>query len=94
VLVPRYDKFMYYAAGLAAKEVDFREIAGNGEKALIVVSALVPAAWQSERILFDQPVLTRPQTKRVVLAVPVASLAALFRRLAADGARLEHVYDY
>ena len=94
VLVPRYDKFMYYAAALATKEVNFREIAGNGEKALIVVSALVPAAWQSQGILFEQPVLTRPRTKRVVLAVPVASLAPLLKRLTADGARLEHVYDY
>jgi hypothetical protein len=94
VLVPRYDKFMYYAAAMAAKGVEFREIAGNGEKALILVSALVPAAWQSEGILFEQPVLTRPQTKRVVLAVPVASLAPLLKRLAADSARLEHVYDY
>jgi len=94
VLVPRYDKFMYYAAGLAAKGVNFREIAGNGENAIILVSALVPAAWQSERMLFEQPVLTRPQTKRAVLAVPVGSLAPLLKRLAADGARIEHVYDY
>jgi hypothetical protein len=94
VLVPRYDRFMYYAAGLAAKGANFREIAGNGPNALILVSALVPAAWQADGVLFEQPVLTRPQTKRVVLAVPVGSLAPLLNRLAADGARLEHVYDY
>ena len=34
VLVPRYDQFMYYAAGLATKGASFREIAGNGEKSL------------------------------------------------------------
>lgn len=94
VLVPRYDRFMYYAAGLAAKGARFQEIAGNGEKTLILVSALVSADWQSDRLLFEQPVLTRPQIKRAVLAVPVGSLAALLNRLASDGALLEHVYDY
>jgi hypothetical protein len=94
VLVPRYDRFMYPAAWLAAKGATFQEIAGNGEKAIIVVSALVSADWQSDGLLFEQPVLTRPQTKRAVLAVPVGSLARLLNRLASDGARLEHVYDY
>jgi hypothetical protein len=98
VLVPRYDKFMHYAAGLAARNAGFREIAGNGSRAVILVSALVPAAWQPDglaaKTLFEQTILTRPQTKRAVLAVPVASLAPLLNRLGADGARLEHVYDY
>jgi hypothetical protein len=94
VLVPRYDKFRFYAAGLAAKGAGFREIAGN--RSLILVSALVSDTWQIEasRILFEQPILTQPHTKRVVLKVDVASLAPLLNRLAADGARLEHVYDY
>jgi len=92
VLVPRYDKFMYYAAGLAAKGANFEEIAGN--RTPILVSALVPETWQAEGTLLEQPILTRPHTKRVLLQVPVASLAPLLKRLAADGARLEHVYDY
>jgi hypothetical protein len=92
ILVPRYDKFMVYAAGLAAKGANFREIAGN--QSPILVSALVPEAWQSDATLFEQPILTRPHTKRVVLKVPVGSLAPLLNRLAADGARLEHVYDF
>jgi len=94
ILLPRYYKFKQYAAGIAAKGGRFREIAGNGADALILVSALVPADWQSDGLLFEQPVLTRPQTKRAVLAVPVGSLATLLNRLAGDGARLEHVYDY
>jgi hypothetical protein len=98
VLVPRYDRFMYYAAALAAKGANFGEIAGNGKDAVILVSALVPSAWKADnadfRILFVQPVLTRPREKRVAVVVPVGSLAALLNRLAADGARLEHVYDY
>jgi len=92
VLLPRYDKFMYYAAGLAAKGANFEEIAGN--RTPILVSALVPETWQAEGTLLEQPILTRPRSKRVLLQVPVASLAPLLKRLAADGARLEHVYDY
>jgi hypothetical protein len=46
------------------------------------------------KLLFAQSILTRPESKRIALVVPVASLAFALNRLAADGARLEHVYDY
>jgi hypothetical protein len=73
--------------------VQFTEIAGN--RSVILVSALVPSAWTTDStILFTQPILTQPQTKRVGLVVPVASLAGVLNRLAAAGARIEHVYDY
>jgi hypothetical protein len=96
ILVPRYYRFQHHAAALAAKGASFREIAGNGEDASILVTALVPKDWDASRykLLFEQPVLTRPQIKRVAPVVPVSELAALLNRLAADGARLEHVYDY
>ncbi|MGH8583014.1 MAG: hypothetical protein ACREWG_09550 [Gammaproteobacteria bacterium] len=75
VLVPRYDAFMRYASGLAARGANFQEIAGN--HSVILVSALLPASWNEtqEKILFTQPILTQPGTKRIVLIVPVASLA-------------------
>lgn len=93
VLVPRYDPFTLYASGLAARGAAFREIAGN--RSDIVVSAIVPDAWQeAARVLFSQPILTRPGQKRVVLVVPVARLSETLNRLAATHARLEHVYDF
>jgi len=96
VLVPRYDRFMYYAAGLAARGANFSEIAGNGKDAPILVTALVPRDWDASKykLLFEQPILTRPQIKRVAPVVPVSELAPLLNRLAADRARLEHVYDF
>ena len=96
VLVPRYDRFMYYAAGLAAKGASFSEIAGNGKDALILVTALVPKDWDASRykLLFEQPILTQPSLKRVAPVVPISELAPLLNRLAADRARLEHVYDF
>ena len=73
-----------------------QEIAGN--RSLILVSALVPRSWEpgrdDTRLLFTQPVITRPDTKRVALVVPVNSLSRLLNSLREPGIELEHVYDY
>ena len=72
-----------------------REIAGNrGE---VVVSLLAPNGYRSPltdaRVLFTQPILTRPGQQRVVLAIPVTQLANQMRQEAAT-VRIEHVYDF
>ena len=94
--LPRYDAFKDYATAVAVAGASFREIAGN--RSVILVSALVPDAWAAEtpgtRLLFTQPLLTRPGTKRVALVVPVAGLADTLRGLHDSRAALEHVYDY
>ena len=95
LLVPRYEAFLKHASALAGRGASFREIAGN--RGDILVSALVPTSWHaaaSERVLFVQPIITRPGEQRVALVVPVASLAATLNRLDAPGLHLEHVYDY
>ena len=95
--LPRYEPFTAYSRWLAAQGIDFREIAGNeGE---IVVSLLVPGGWMSSapaRTLFEQPILTRPGHKRVVLAVRVPQLAALLRSFGEKrgGVVVEHIYDF
>jgi hypothetical protein len=94
--VPRYYPFTHYATALARDGATFLEIAGNrGE---IVVSALVPAAWgpgdSGWRIFLTQPILTQPETKRIVLTVPVRALGETLNRLSQPPARIEHVYDY
>jgi hypothetical protein len=94
--VPRYEGFTAYSRWLAAQGLDFVEIAGN--KSDVVVSMLVPDGWTpaGARVLFEQPILTRPGTKRVVLAMPVARLAAELRREDSLGTQvsIEHVYDF
>lgn len=92
--IPRYEGFTTYSLWLAAQGVDFREIAGNDGD--VVVSLLVPDGWAAAgvRVLFEQPILTRPGRKRVVFAVPVARLAAELRRAQAAAVVVEHVYDY
>jgi len=93
VAVPRYAAFRDHALLLARGGANFVEIAGNrGE---ILLSLRVPDSWSAApaqtRVLFEQPILTRPGTKRVALVVRVAQLASVLRAL---GARVEHIYDY
>ena len=94
--VPRYEGFTTYGRWLAAQGIDFVEIAGN--KSDVVVSVLVPDGWApaNVRVMFEQPILTRPGRKRVVLAIPVDHLAAELRREASLGGQysIEHIYDF
>jgi len=99
VTVPRYDAFKTYAIGLAKGGATFREIAGNGADARILLTVLAPSDWTTalagSSVLFEDPILTRPVRKRVALVVSVGQLAAALNTL--SGARdveIEHVYDY
>ena len=95
ILLPRYEAFTAHSAALAKRGVSFQEIAGN--RSVILVSALVPVTWQpqsGDRLLFEQPIITRSAQKRIVLVVPVNSLAGVLSRFSASGHELEHVYDY
>ncbi len=96
ITVPRYDAFMRYASALAAHGASFSEIAGNSS--VILLSALVDDRWRPEadgfKVLFIQPIITQPGTKRVALVIPVGALAASLNMFRERGIRLEHVYDY
>ncbi|HEY4068522.1 MAG TPA: hypothetical protein VGM74_16590 [Burkholderiaceae bacterium] len=94
--VPRYEGFTTYGRWIAAQGIDFVEIAGN--RGDVVASVLVPEGWRPAfgRVLFEQPILTRPGTRRVVIALPVERLAAELRREALIGSQVvvEHLYDF
>jgi hypothetical protein len=95
ILMPRYDAFMRYAATLAQHGASFAEIAGN--RSVILVTVIAPRGAEGTvdaQVLFEQPILTQPDKKRIAAVVPVASLAQFLNGLEARGARLEHVYDY
>ena len=99
VTVPRYDAFKGYALGLAKGGATFREIAGNGAGARILLTVLAPTDWapamSGSSVLFEDPILTRSVRKRVALVVPVGDLArALTALTAARGVDIEHIYDY
>jgi hypothetical protein len=95
VTIPRYEAFMKYAQGLADQGGNFSEIAGNDS--FIVVSLLAPGLWKPDapaQALLDQPILTQPGIRRVVLTVPVAHLAESLRHWKAAHLQVEHVFDY
>ena len=95
-LLPRYEPFTAAAATMAKEGVEFLEVAGN--RSVILVSARVPSGWQpseeSTKILFEQPILTKPGEKRVALTLPVAALSTVLRSLSRAPCRIEHVFDY
>ena len=95
VTVPRYEAFTNYAQALASQGLNFREIAGNGS--FILVSVLTPDSWILQHPasqLLVQPILTQPGIKRVILTIPVKSLAAALRQWKSEQLQVEHVFDY
>jgi hypothetical protein len=96
-LLPRYGDFTPESTRLALANADFVEIAGNGSQADILLSVWVPGDWHppaNARVLFDQPILTVPGRQRVALVVRVGELADVLRKLQADRAEVEHIFDY
>jgi hypothetical protein len=95
ITVPRYEAFMVYAQALAAKGLNFEEIAGN--RTFILVSLLTKRDWTAPLdlpVLFVQPILTRPDRQRVALMVPVNRLAMQLRQWQTAGPQVEHIFDY
>ena len=45
-------------------------------------------------VLFAQPIITRPETKRLVLTLPISSLGAVLRQMSRQPNSVEHVYDF
>jgi len=91
--LPRYEEFRDVVLRLIKKGARFSEIAGNKE---ILVTAIVPAAWQSELapVLFERPILTKAGSKRAALKVPVERLHEVIAQLQERNFEVEHIYDY
>jgi hypothetical protein len=93
--IPRYQEFTAVASMLAQHGARFVEIAGNSQ---ITLSVLTPRTWHYHGSvasqLFSVPVLTHPESQRVVLACRVSSLDQTLDTLRSDGVVIEHVYDY
>jgi len=95
VALPRYQGFGDTATMLARRGVVFEEIAGN--RGTILVSMLIGRSAPlppNTRLLFEQPILTKPDERRVVLQVPVPQLGALLEHYANVPGTIEHVFDY
>lgn len=98
VLLPRHDAFRTVSVAIARSGANFAEIAGNGADTPILVSVIVPKGWRPDSegsaSLFEQPMLTLPEQKRVALTVPVRELAQTLRELDGMQITIERIYDY
>jgi hypothetical protein len=93
--LPRYEAFKDAAGRLAGQGVRLVDIAGNDS--VILVTVQVERSRQfgdGARVLFEQPIITLPDRKRVGLVLPVAGLSDFLRTAKANGIAVEHVYDY
>jgi hypothetical protein len=96
--LPRYFDFRIAATELANKGLEFIDIAGNDTVILATVianeSVDVTSAAGAGRILFEQPILTRPGRKRTAIVLPVDALSRFLVSAPRIGIEVEHVYDY
>lgn len=96
ITLPRYAPFTTNACELAIEGVNFKEIAGNSSAILLTV--LAPKGWypnaENARVLFTQPLPTRPGINRVALATPVGSLREILLQLSQAQIPIEHIYDF
>jgi hypothetical protein len=95
IRTPRYRAYTEVMVGLARQGRDVVEIAGNQR---ILVTALAPRGplppLPGTTALFETPIQSRPDRRRVALDVMVPRLAATIRALESAGATVEHIYDY
>ena len=95
IRTPRYQSYTDLLVRLARRGRDVVEIAGNHR---ILVTVLAPPgplpAAPGVAELFEAPIQSRPDRRRVGLDVSVERLAAAIRALEAAGISIEHIYDY
>jgi hypothetical protein len=95
IRTPRYQTYTDLLVRLARRGRNVVEIAGNHR---ILVTVLAPKAplppVPGVVELFEAPVQSRPDRRRLGLDVSVEHLAAAIRALEASGASIEHIYDY
>ena len=93
--LPRYDAFAAAATRLAEADARLVDIAGNHSVILVTLwSRDALALPPGSRVLFEQPLLTMPGTRRVAALLQVAALSPFLATAAAHGITVEHVYDY
>lgn len=95
IRTPRHQPYTDLMIRLARRGHDVVEIAGNHR---ILVTVLAPPgplpALPGVTPLFEAPIQSRPDRRRVGLDVSVEALAAAIRTFEPAGAAIEHLYDY
>ena len=97
VSIPRYQEFTDVAVKLAARGVQFEQIAGDDD---IMITIVVPKNWTYDlppgggSLLFTEDILTQPGVKRIALECRVVALSAALNHFTSQGIKIEHIYDY
>ena len=95
VALPRYEEFMQATKELVAAGATFAEIAGNQK---ILGTVLADPTWHpgadEGKELYERPILTEKNRKRVGLEIDVRHLHLALSALQHENIALEHIYDY
>ncbi|HET7057334.1 MAG TPA: FAD-binding oxidoreductase [Nitrospiraceae bacterium] len=93
--VPRYELFKRAVEAIIAHHGEILEVAGNEE---ILMTMIVPQAWydahHSGKMLWEWPLLSDPERKRVALLTPIPRLHYTIPMLKHEGIVIDHLYDF
>jgi len=95
IRMTRFERFTQLVPGLTDSGLRFIEVAGNDE---ILVTVFAPSSEEFSvahgETLFELPILTDPELKRVAVRVRLEDLRLFLDELENSPNRLEHIYDY
>jgi FAD/FMN-containing dehydrogenase/ubiquinone/menaquinone biosynthesis C-methylase UbiE len=95
IVLPRYEKFKSAVSTLSFSNIYFLEIAGNDE---ILMTCIFPKNKKNSltytQTLFEKPILTSPDYKRIAINVPVKKLHQAILSFHRENQEIEHIYDY
>jgi len=93
--LPRYAEFNQAVSLLAKNGIVFKEIAGNTGAIMLTVLTSKPLNIPGNyKVLFTQPIVTKPGLNRIALVTTVGNLSNTVKQFLADKMIIEHVYDY
>lgn len=93
--LPRYAEFNTAVSKLAKNGVGFTEIAGNKGAIMLTVLTGKPLNVKGNyKVLFTQPIFTKPGLSRVALVTTVKNLSDVLNTFQTNNVTIEHVYDY
>lgn len=93
--LPRYAAFNTSAGKLVKKGVEFNEIAGNKGAIMLTILTNTPLSkGEDYKVLFTQPIITKPGLSRIALVTTVGNLNTTIKTLLANKVTIEHIYDY
>lgn len=94
ISLPRYEEFTQLVPRLIESGLKFKEIAGNDEILISVITSSQPSLIPEAEVLFSMPILSDSQKQRVLVRVPVGQLHEVLADLKSKSITLEHIYDY